>query len=206
MKLAGNVYIIAAASGSGKSSLAAELSKTMPDLVVSISHTTRPIKPGELDGKHYYFVTKEKFRELIDKGDFLEYAEVFGNYYGTSRKIVEKQLLSGKDLILDIDWQGARLARERLPCTSIFLLPPSMSELALRLKSRKRDSDQVIAVRMSLASKEISHYKEFDYVVINDKFEEALGDLQAIVRSKRLALASQLARHHKLIASFLKEA
>jgi len=186
MKPKGTLYIIAGASGTGKTSLANMLSQTIRDIKVSVSHTTRSLRNNEKDGAHYFFVTKEEFELLVNQDTFLEHAQVFGYYYGTSRLFVEKQLSAGIDVILDIDWQGAKQVRSQIECTSIFLLPPSFAELKVRLERRKREGVDIIEQRLALARFEISHYKEFDYVIINDKFEDALADLQAIVRSKRL--------------------
>lgn len=195
----GTLYIIAAASGTGKTSLAEALSRTLENIKISISHTTRPIRANEKANQHYFFVTAAEFEKLIEKQAFLEYASVFGHYYGTSRQVVLDSLNAGFDVILDIDWQGARQVRERIECTTIFLLPPSYAELRIRLEKRKREDSSLIEERLSAASSEISHYKEFDYVIINDKFEDALLDLQDIVRSQRLRLKNQAAKHNDLI-------
>ncbi len=200
----GTLYIIAAASGTGKTSLTEALARTVENIKISVSHTTRPIRANEKANQHYFYVTAPEFEELIKKQAFLEYAHVFGHYYGTSRQAIEESLNAGFDVILDIDWQGARQVRERIACTTIFLLPPSYAELRLRLEKRKREDSQVIEERLAAASSEISHYKEFDYVVINDKFEDALLDLQAIIRSHRLRLNSQTAKHNSLIQELLK--
>jgi len=199
MKPKGILYIVAAASGTGKTSLAEALTKTVDNIKISISHTTRQIRANERTGQNYFFVTPEEFESLIEKNAFLEYAQVFDHYYGTSRKWVEEQLNMGIDVVLDIDWQGARLVREQIQCVSIFLLPPSSAELRLRLERRKRDDSQIIEQRLATASSEIAHYKEFDYVVINDKFENALADLQTIVQSQRLRLRYQTEKYATLI-------
>ena len=191
MKPKGTLYIIAAASGTGKSSLAQALAQKLPDVKISISHTTRPIRAGELANEHYFFVTKREFEELMKQGEFLEYAFVFGNHYGTSKSLIDQYLSSGIDVILDIDWQGARQIREKTECITIFLLPPSKKELRNRLEKRNRESRQIINERMQAATAEISHYKEFDYLVINDNFDDALCSLETIIRAQRLLLKNQ---------------
>ena len=203
MKPKGILYIVAAASGTGKTSLAEALTKTVDNIKISISHTTRQIRANERTGQNYFFVTPEEFESLIEKNAFLEYAQVFDHYYGTSRKWVEEQLNMGIDVVLDIDWQGARLVREQIQCVSIFLLPPSSAELRLRLERRKREDSQIIEQRLATASSEIAHYKEFDYVVINDKFENALADLQTIVQSQRLRLRYQTEKYATLIEELI---
>ena len=206
MKPKGTLYIIAAASGTGKTSLAESLAETMPNIKISISHTTRPIRANESKDKHYYFISKEEFESLITENAFLEYAEVFGHYYGTSRSLVEKELDAGVDVVLDIDWQGARQVKEQFDSAiSIFLLPPSRKELYSRLKRRNSDTDEVINKRLATASSEIYHYKEFDIVVINDKFESALLDLQAIVRCQRLKLKNQEIKYRDLLDELIGE-
>jgi len=199
----GTLYIIAAASGTGKTSLTNALSQTLENIKISVSHTTRPIRINEIANQHYFFVTFEEFEKLIKQQAFLEYAHVFGHYYGTSRQAIEERLNAGFDVILDIDWQGARQVREQIECTTIFLLPPSYPELRLRLEKRKREDSKLIEERLAAASSEISHYKEFDYVIINDKFENALLDLQIIVRSQRLRLKNQIAKCDSLIRELL---
>ncbi len=178
----GTLFIFSAASGAGKSSLAAALCERLPQLAVSVSHTTRPPRPGEEDGVNYHFVSVPEFERMRDRGEFLEYAEVFGQYYGTSRQAVEALLDQGRDVILDIDWQGARSIKGQLPATrSIFILPPSRAALEKRLQSRGQDSAETIQQRMQAAVSEMRHYDEFDYVVINDDFQAALADLEAII-------------------------
>jgi len=176
------LFILSAASGTGKTSLARTLVDRLPDVTLSISHTTRPPRPGERHGEHYFFVTPEEFQGMADRGDFLEHAEVFGNRYGTARTAVENLLQQGKRVIFDIDWQGARAIKRVWPeATSIFLLPPSRETLEQRLKGRGQDSPAVIARRMQVAVDEMRHYPEFDFVLINDNFDLALADLEAIV-------------------------
>jgi guanylate kinase len=178
----GRLFVIAAPSGAGKTSLVKALLERHPELHVSISHTTRPRRPTELPGREYYFVTKDEFLELRAKGAFLESAQVFDNYYGTSREPVEKQLSEGRNVILEIDWQGARLVRAAMPeCSSIFILPPSRAALEERLRNRKTDSPEVIARRLRDAVGDMSHWNEFDAVVVNDDFERAVTDLGRIV-------------------------
>jgi len=200
MQTKGNLYIIAAASGTGKTSLACALEQTVSDIKVSISHTTRPIRPREVPNQSYFFVNEEEFMRLVKEHAFLEYAQVFNHFYGTSKAFVDEQLNQGKDVILDIDWQGALQVKRIYPqSVSIFLLPPSQEELRLRLKRRKRDSAKTIAQRLSLANGEIMHCCEFDYIVINDKFEEALKDLQTIFLANRLRKERQLIKYDELL-------
>jgi guanylate kinase len=180
--MAGKLFIFSAASGTGKTSLAHALVETLPDLEFSVSHTTRAPRPGEQHGVHYYFVSHREFEEMIAAGRFLEYAKVFDNYYGTSRAAMDNLLRQGKNVILDIDWQGARAVKQQMPqAVSIFILPPSRAALEERLIKRGQDAPEVIARRMAQALEEMSHYAEFDYVVVNDDFAAALQDLSAIV-------------------------
>ena len=196
----GNLYILSAPSGAGKSSLISALLAldSSTQKMVSVSHTTRAPRPGEVEGVHYYFVSKEEFESLIEKDLFLEYAKVFGgNYYGTS-------LAKGIDVFLDIDWQGAQQIRKKVPSVkSIFILPPSLPELERRLIGRGQDSEEVIAERMSKAISEISHYDEYDYVIVNDDFEKALKDLQSILQSERLTKDYQQKQNAMLIQQLL---
>lgn len=173
--------------------------------MVSVSHTTRQPRPGEQEGVHYYFVSVEAFESLIEQDLFLEYAKVFGgNYYGTSLPAIEENLAKGIDVFLDIDWQGAQQIRQKVPnVKSIFILPPSLAELERRLIGRGQDSTEVIAARMSKAIDEISHYNEYDYVIVNDVFEQALADFQAILRAERLTLAHQQKQNQALIEQLL---
>ncbi len=184
----GKLYIIAAPSGAGKTSLVKAMVKSTPHVRVSVSHTTRSIRPGEQDGVNYHFTTIDGFKAMLGEGVFLEHAEVFGNYYGTSALWVQQQLNHGEDVILEIDWQGAQQVRQLMPeAVSIFILPPSLEVLRERLIGRATDNMEVIERRMSQAVNEMSHYAEFDYLVINDEFDLALRDLQTIIRSRRLA-------------------
>ncbi|AWB52129.1 guanylate kinase [Pasteurella multocida] len=203
----GNLYILSAPSGAGKSSLISALLNQQQDnkMMVSVSHTTRQPRPGEQEGVHYYFVSVEVFESLIEQDLFLEYAKVFGgNYYGTSLPAIEENLAKGIDVFLDIDWQGAQQIRQKVPnVKSIFILPPSLAELERRLIGRGQDSTEVIAARMSKAIDEISHYNEYDYVIVNDVFEQALADFQAILRAERLTLAHQQKQNQALIEQLL---
>ncbi|MGL4454679.1 MAG: guanylate kinase [Plesiomonas sp.] len=204
----GTLYIISAPSGAGKSSLINALLKTHPtyDMQVSVSHTTRDPRPGENNGEHYHFVTVAEFTALIGESAFLEYAEVFGNYYGTSRPTIEKVLNQGIDVFLDIDWQGAAQVRQQMPhARSIFILPPSREELERRLCGRGQDSSDVIAKRMAKAVSEMSHYNEYDYLIINDDFDQALVDLKNIIRAERLKQERQTLRHSAMISKLLAE-
>lgn len=180
-----NLFILSAASGTGKTSLAQALAQRVPDVVLSISHTTRPPRPGERHGEHYYFATPQEFEAMVRRGEFLEYAEVFGNRYGTSRAAVQELLARGKRVVFDIDWQGARsIKRVWSEAVSIFLLPPSRAVLEERLRGRGQDAPDVIARRMRAAIDEMRHYSEFDYIVVNDDFAAALNDLTAIVEGR----------------------
>ena len=202
----GNLYILSAPSGAGKSSLINALLADLPrhEVQLSISHTTRQPRPAEEDGVHYYFTCHTEFESLIEKGHFLEWAEVFGNYYGTSLPMIERSLEQGIDVFLDIDWQGARQIREKVPnVKTIFLLPPSREELEQRLIGRGQDSAETISKRMAEAESEMSHYDEFDYVIINDDFNQALSELKAILTAERLKLAPQKIRHQALINQLL---
>ena len=179
----GKLFILSAPSGAGKSSLAKALMEALPDLGVSVSHTTRDPRPGEQNGVHYFFVSRGEFDAMVAAGQFLEHATVFGSSYGTSRAVIENLLAQGKSVILDIDWQGARSIKAQMPqAVSVFILPPSRAALEERLRNRQQDSDEVIARRMREAVSEMSHYREFDRVVVNDDFAAALADLKAIIR------------------------
>ena len=201
----GNLFILSAPSGAGKSSLINALLKKHADMKVSVSHTTRAPRPGENDAEHYHFVSVDEFKALIAKDDFFEWAQVFDNYYGTSKQAIEEQLAAGIDVFLDIDWQGAQQVREIMPSVkTIFILPPSKEELEQRLNNRGQDSAEVIASRMAKAQSETSHYNEYDYVIVNDDFESALGDIEMIVMAQRLTLKAQEERHQVLLNSLLK--
>jgi len=190
--LSGSLFVIAAPSGAGKTSLIAALLKNANTVQLSISHTTRAPRPGEQDGVHYHFTSIEKFKEMVKSDDFLEYAQVFDNLYGTSRQSLEQQLTTGNDVILEIDWQGARQVKDVIPdCVGIFILPPSKQALLERLTGRGTDSEAVIARRMSDAVNEMRHYHEFDYLLINDDFEQALDELRVVIESQKFRLSVQ---------------
>jgi len=200
----GTLYTISAPSGAGKTSLVKALLEAERGICVSVSHTTRPRRPGEIDGENYHFVSQQSFEELIDNGAFLEFAKVFTNYYGTSQEAVEHALSSGTDVILEIDWQGASQVREKLTDTvSIFILPPSTASLRERLTDRGQDSDDVIERRMAEAKSEMSHFNDADFLVINDQFDEALHDLRSIIQTQRLTLAKQTEIHGDLLEDLL---
>ncbi|MDE2089139.1 MAG: guanylate kinase [Gammaproteobacteria bacterium] len=200
----GTLYVISAPSGAGKTSLVKALRESLPDLTVSVSHTTRLLRPGERDGVDYHFVDHAAFKAMIEQGAFLEYAQVFDNYYGTSRAGVLERMNGGRDVILEIDWQGARQVRRALPeSVGIFILPPARATLEQRLKNRGQDAPEVIARRMRDAVNETSHYREYDYLVVNDDFAAALADLTAIVHARRLRRAAQAAKLQPLLAELL---
>lgn len=199
-KISGNLFIITAASGAGKTSLVKELLAQDNQVKLSISHTTRQPRPGEQNSVHYHFVTEAQFLETLNAGGFLESADVHGAKYGTAQSAVDTALQAGQDVILEIDWQGAKQVRNIYPkAISIFILPPSVETLAQRLNNRGQDSAEVIAKRLAAAREEMSHVVEFDYVTINDNFEVALQDLLAIIRATRLKTQTQLQRHVNLI-------
>jgi len=201
----GTLYIISAPSGAGKTSLVHAVVATLPSVVVSVSHTTRKMRDGEVDGKDYHYVDEPHFQEMIANDEFLEHASVFGNRYGTSKQQIQDQLLSGKDVILEIDWQGARQIRQLMSgCKSIYILPPSIQALRDRLQNREQDSDDVIESRMREAVSEMMHYAEFDYIVINDDFDQAREDLASIFVCNRMLLDHQQQRHVDLLAGLLK--
>ena len=200
----GTLFVVAAPSGAGKSTLVNALLEREPSISLSVSHTTRPPRPGEQFGRHYYFVERADFEREIAEGIFLEHAEVHGNLYGTSRTRVRELLARGRDVLLEIDWQGARQIRAAQPdCVGVFILPPSRVELERRLRGRQSDSEEVIARRLANSRGEIAHAHEFDYIIVNDRFEQALDDLQAIVRAVRLRSALAWERHGALIAELL---
>jgi len=208
MPALGTLYIVSAPSGAGKSSLISALLEKNPnsDLQVSVSHTTRDPRPGEVDGEHYHFVSVEEFKSSIEDGVFFEWAEVFGNYYGTSRKVIEQQLVKGIDVFLDIDWQGGRQVKALMPeAKGIFILPPSRAELERRLIGRGTDSDDVIAGRMAKAVSEMSHYDEYDYLIINDDFEQAVADFNAIIKTNRMNVTKQAIKHCDMLKVLLAE-
>lgn len=197
----GHLFVVSAPSGGGKTSLVAALIEATEDLCPSVSHTTRPQRPGEEDGVDYHFVDAPTFDRMAASGEFLEHATVFDHRYGTSRGAIETHLHAGRDVILDIDWQGGRLIRAAAPdALSVFILPPSIEELERRLRGRGMDSDAVIARRMRDAVSEMSHYDEYDYLVINDDFERALAGLGSIVRAARHRRSVQQERHRETLA------
>jgi len=197
----GRLYVIAAPSGAGKTSLLKALMARMPHLQLSISYTTRPPRANEIDGRDYHFVTTERFLEMAARQEFLEYAQVFDNHYGTGLEAVREALDNGRRLLLEIDWQGARQVRARLPeAKSVFVLPPSLDALEQRLRERSTDSDAVIRRRLRESVSDIAHWDEFDYVVINDLFAQALADLQAIVDDKGAALLAKRPQVERLAA------
>lgn len=200
----GTLYVISAPSGAGKTSLARALLERMEGVTFSVSHTTRAPRPGERDGVDYHFVDREAFRAMVDQGEFLEHAQVFDHYYGTARSSVVEALAAGLDVVLDIDWQGARQVRAAMPqALSVFVLPPSREALERRLRGRGQDDDAVIARRMADAQRECAHYEEYDYMVVNDDFDTALAELGAIFAARRLRLEAQQRRHRGLLAELL---
>jgi len=200
----GTLFIISAPSGAGKTSLVKALTDDLNHIRVSVSHTTRAMRPGEHDGVNYHFVDRAEFDRMNAQGDFLEQAEVFGNCYGTSRRALQQTLDEGHDLILEIDWQGAQQVREQMPGTrSIFILPPSQQALRQRLTNRGQDSDEIIEGRMREAVSEMEHYNEYEFVIINDDFATALEDLKAVFRANRLQLDGQQQRHGELLSQLL---
>lgn len=196
----GNVFIIAAPSGTGKTTLVQALAGNVPQIAVSISYTTRPARPNEADGKHYFFVKNAAFKRMIAAGDFLEYAEVFGYFYGTTRIFVEQTRQQGIDVILEIDWQGMQQIKELVPDSiSIFILPPSLTNLQDRLLKRNQDSKMVIDSRLADAQSTIARIKNFDFVVLNENFHHALHDLKLIVQASRLRQTYQLRQYEQII-------
>ncbi len=199
-----NVYVVAAPSGGGKTSLIRALLEMDDRVRLSVSHTTRAARPGERDGEHYHFVDEAAFLDLVERGAFLEHARVFDHRYGTGKEAVQKQLDAGFDVVLDIDWQGARQIRRSFPSSrSIFIIPPSLEVLRQRLVRRGQDSEKVIRRRMRDAQAEISHWDEFDYLVINDDFDEALADLHSIIRSGQPQRGEDRASSTEILAELL---
>ena len=198
--MTGILFIVTAASGAGKTSLVRALLESDNRLRKSVSYTTRPARPGEENGRHYNFVSQQKFSDMLKHGEFLEHAEVHEHHYGTSKSWIERAMQDGHDILLEIDWQGAQQVRRIFPhAVGIFILPPSLASLEERLKARGQDSPEVIASRLKAARAEMSHVHEFEYVIINDKFEQAVQELVCIVRSNRLKLKPQLERYRDLI-------
>ncbi len=201
----GQLYVISAPSGAGKTSLVKALLESTPNLEVSVSHTTRDIRPGETDGINYHFVDESQFESIRDADGFFEWAQVFGNFYGTSSQAVQEKLADGIDVILEIDWQGARQVKALVnTAISIFVLPPSTAALRRRLTDRGQDNDEIIEGRMQAARDEIGHYSEADFIVLNDEFETALHDLQSIVRAQRLSQEVQSRELTGVIADLLR--
>ena len=206
-----NLFIIAAPSGCGKTSLVKALMERSKNLSVSVSYTTRKARKGEVNGENYHFVSKDTFAEMITNNDFVEYAEVFGNMYGTARSSINEKLNANIDIILEIDWQGARQVRKNMPDTvSIFILPPSKDALLERLKNRGQDDDETISKRMENAEREMSHYEEFDYIIVNEQFDSALIDLKNIIddfgnniKNTELLLENQLINHRYLFKELI---
>jgi guanylate kinase len=203
--VSGTLYIVAAPSGAGKTSLVKALLEREPDIALSVSYTSRMPRPGEIDGQHYHFVSREVFEHMAERGAFFEYANVHGDYKGTARAAVEPLLAKGRDVLLEIDWQGAQQVREKWPDTlSIFILPPSRVELERRLRQRASDSAEQIARRIADSRIEIARAPEFDFIVINDDFANAINDLRAIFASRRLRRDAQMTRQASLLADLLK--
>jgi guanylate kinase len=197
----GDLYIISAPSGAGKTSLVKALLQTGIDLSLSISYTSRPARPEEIDGRDYHFIRREIFEQRLKQDEFLESAQVYGNFYGTSKRWINETIVSGRDVLLEIDSQGAHQVRKIFPqAVRIFILPPSLEVLEMRLRHRAQDSLEAIGRRLAAARDEISHADEYDYVIINDRLDKALQDLKCIVQAERLRMTKQLARHHGLMA------
>ncbi|MFA5959332.1 MAG: guanylate kinase [Tatlockia sp.] len=200
----GNLIIVAAPSGGGKTSLVKKLVSTVDDIEISTSHTTRKIRPGEKDGVDYFFIEEPTFSEMIKAGDFLEHALVFKHHYGTSKAQINTRLKAGIDVVLDIDWQGAQQIKRLYPeAISVFVIPPSLTVLQQRLQDRKQDNEEVISHRMQNAKDELTHFKEFDYLIINDDFDKAACELEAIVRVNRLRMTRQAVKERKLLSFLL---
>jgi guanylate kinase len=201
----GQLYVISAPSGAGKTSLVKALLESTPNLQVSVSHTTRAIRPGETDGVNYHFVDESEFTSIRDAHGFFEWAQVFGNFYGTSRHAIQERLAEGIDIVLEIDWQGARQVKMLVDdAVSIFVLPPSTAALRKRLTDRGQDDDEIIEGRMLAARDELAHYDEADFIVLNDDFEIALKDLQSIIRAQRLSQQVQSRELTSVIADLLR--
>ena len=200
----GTLFIVAAPSGAGKSSLVNAVLAREPGIALSISFTSRAARPGERHAQHYHFVSRGEFEAMVARGDFFEHALVHGDYKGTARQSVEPQLAAGKDVLLEIDWQGARQVREKMPdCVSVFILPPSRDALQTRMRNRGQDSEETIARRLAAAREEMSHYDEFDYVIVNENFDAAAAELRSIFVAHRLRRPLQARRHAGLIRDLL---
>ncbi len=201
--MAGDLFVVVAPSGAGKTSLVNRLLEVERDIRLSVSYTTRAPREGEVNGREYHFVSREAFESMIAAGDFLEHANVYGNYYGTSRRWIESELAGEHDVLLEIDWQGAAQVRKLFPgMVGIFVLPPSIGELRRRLTARGKDSAEVIERRMASAREEISHVLEFEYIIVNEQFDVAVADLQAVVRAARLSRERRAGRLVRLLDEF----
>jgi len=204
--MSGNLFVVSAPSGAGKTSLVNALLGINKSIDLSVSYTSRAARPGEVDGQDYHFVSRASFLEMVKHGDFVESAEVYGNLYGTSQSWISKEMSSGRDILLEIDWQGAAQVKSKFPnCISIFILPPSLQALETRLTGRKQDSAEVIAKRLHASQEDIAHVAEFDYVIINDILDVALQQLNAIVIATGLRRDDQLARQANLINQLQKQ-
>lgn len=202
----GTLFIVAAPSGAGKSSIVNAVLRDTPGIALSISYTSRAPRPGERHAQHYHFISAEDFQQMIAAGDFFEHALVHGDYKGTARQSVEPQLAAGMDVLLEIDWQGAAQVRRQMPdALSVFILPPSREALESRMRSRGQDSEAVIAQRLAAAREEMSHYREFDFLIVNDRFETAVAEMQAIFLASRQRSAVQAGRHAGLIEALLRQ-
>jgi guanylate kinase len=203
--MSGNIFIVCAPSGAGKTSLVNALLASNQPIKVSVSYTSRPPRPAEVEGKDYHFVSRETFLSMAQQGDFIESAEVYGNLYGTSQSWIASEIASGRDILLEIDWQGAQQVRQKFPASiGIFILPPSLEALKYRLQGRAQDSVEVIAKRLQAAQADIAHVVEFDYVIINDILDDALRQLQAILVAESLRRAKQMFKHQNLINQLQK--
>ena len=206
MTMRGTLFIVAAPSGAGKSSIVNAVLARDPNICLSISFTSRQPRPGERHAEHYHFVGKDEFEAMVAEGDFFEHALVHGDWKGTARQSVEPQLAAGKDVLLEIDWQGARQVRSKVPgAVSVFILPPSRQALEQRMRSRGQDSEEVIAQRLAAAREEMGHYGEFDYVIVNETFAVAVDEMCAIFTASRLRREAQVARHGRLITALLTD-
>ncbi len=206
MSIRGTLYIVAAPSGAGKSSIVNAVLARDPNICLSISFTSRAPRPGERHAEHYHFVSAQEFERMVEAGDFFEHARVHGDWKGTARQSVEPQLAQGKDVLLEIDWQGARQVRSQLRgAVSVFILPPSRPALEQRMRNRGQDSEQVIAQRLAAAREEMSHYGEFDYVIVNEDFDVAVDEMASIFSASRLRRDVQIARHSRLITALLSD-
>ena len=204
MSMRGTLYVVAAPSGAGKSSIVNAVLARDPQIALSISFTSRQPRPGERHAQHYNFVSEGEFQQMIDAGDFFEHARVHGDWKGTARQSVEPQLAAGKDVLLEIDWQGARQVREKMPdAISVFILPPSLDALQTRMRNRGQDTEEVIARRLAAAREEMSHFNEFDFVIVNEHFDAAAAELRSIFVAQRLRQPDQARRHAALIAELL---